>query len=624
MAHGSRGGAGYGGFSKPRGYQSNLDGGYGSQRGSYSNGTRDAQAGYLQAQQTQHRGQGHYGYEVSGSAYRQNDSGNARQISSGQSLGYNGSVAVPTPTSDVPASIGQENEQMERGGPVLMGPPIRMGFDNRPSVISGQTSTPSCRNAPHQDRGRPTSFTRGGQDPKRVYGDAYGSRRIVRARPMAPPAVPAFGSPFVAVSSEGPKLGQMPKKKKRKHNQLGLTPKTEDHESSEEEDIDEESKLASMQLSDTNSALQFTYKGQIATLNSPSDIAAWIEERKKRFPTKKRAEEAAERKEQQKKAAQETKELQKKEWKKTKASEYKTRTGSDVAATAKMKAEKLRKQYEKAQKRVAKIEAEANATENPILAGQERSLKPTPSVTGEHGPTRHAVKSSSIHSITNQHKPLSLQELERPHKGTAPPEGTPSTVLTSSENLAEPPKLIVPDPESLTPTSQLLTPVSKAHLPLGEDLLGVEFRSPGQPNDGLQADLQSIPSDKSGLIEEVDDFLSSDNSDLPFSDEDSYTSSSGSSSDDNTPLETTSRHNGPEPVPPIRFRKQNAICNAFLAKGRCIRGDKCKYRHELPERGSGSLAKESRKPSRPEDGAPRIERLSLYQRVSISILSSLI
>jgi len=37
-------------------------------------------------------------------------------------------------------------------------------------------------------------------------------------------------------------------KKKRKHNQLGLTPKTEEHESSEEEedDIDEEARLAAV------------------------------------------------------------------------------------------------------------------------------------------------------------------------------------------------------------------------------------------------------------------------------------------------------------------------------------------------------------------------------------------
>lgn len=51
-----------------------------------------------------------------------------------------------------------------------------------------------------------------------------------------------------------------PRKKKRKHNQLGLTPKTVEHESSEEEeedDVDEESKLAAAVTgSNTGSQMQ--------------------------------------------------------------------------------------------------------------------------------------------------------------------------------------------------------------------------------------------------------------------------------------------------------------------------------------------------------------------------------
>lgn len=42
-----------------------------------------------------------------------------------------------------------------------------------------------------------------------------------------------------------------PRKKKRKHNQLGLTPKAEEHESSEEEedDVNEEARLAAVTAS---------------------------------------------------------------------------------------------------------------------------------------------------------------------------------------------------------------------------------------------------------------------------------------------------------------------------------------------------------------------------------------
>ena len=46
---------------------------------------------------------------------------------------------------------------------------------------------------------------------------------------------------------------------------------------------------------DSEPRLQFTYKGRKSTLQSTSDIAAWIEERKKRYPTKARIAEKGER-----------------------------------------------------------------------------------------------------------------------------------------------------------------------------------------------------------------------------------------------------------------------------------------------------------------------------------------
>jgi hypothetical protein len=59
------------------------------------------------------------------------------------------------------------------------------------------------------------------------------------------PAVPSFGIPLPLKPPAPLETGRK-RKKKRRHNQLGLTPKTLEHESSEEEgnDIDEEAKLA--------------------------------------------------------------------------------------------------------------------------------------------------------------------------------------------------------------------------------------------------------------------------------------------------------------------------------------------------------------------------------------------
>lgn len=60
------------------------------------------------------------------------------------------------------------------------------------------------------------------------------------------PAVPSFGNPL-PVKPPAPQIEtkKAKKKKKRRVNQLGLTPKTVEHaSSSEEDDIDEELKLA--------------------------------------------------------------------------------------------------------------------------------------------------------------------------------------------------------------------------------------------------------------------------------------------------------------------------------------------------------------------------------------------
>lgn len=78
----------------------------------------------------------------------------------------------------------------------------------------------------------------------------------------------------------------MVREKPRKCNQLGLTPASQDHQSSS--DSDEETKLAKQTLSGKipdGAILQFEHKGRAATLQTAADIVAWIAERKKNYPT---------------------------------------------------------------------------------------------------------------------------------------------------------------------------------------------------------------------------------------------------------------------------------------------------------------------------------------------------
>ena len=68
------------------------------------------------------------------------------------------------------------------------------------------------------------------------------------AKSEVAPAVPSFGIPLPVKPPVPQETGRNIRKKKRRHNQLGLTPKTFEHESSEEEDNDgdEEAKLAAV------------------------------------------------------------------------------------------------------------------------------------------------------------------------------------------------------------------------------------------------------------------------------------------------------------------------------------------------------------------------------------------
>ena len=108
-----------------------------------------------------------------------------------------------------------------------------------PTQQSSHMQSPS-----HFFNSQATSPTSRHLEQKRPYSNTSGVQRNLNSRPKAPPAVPEFGTSFPAKPSIDRFAVPKPKKKKRKHNQLGLTPMTEDHESSENEDLDEEASFA--------------------------------------------------------------------------------------------------------------------------------------------------------------------------------------------------------------------------------------------------------------------------------------------------------------------------------------------------------------------------------------------
>ncbi|KAI9702054.1 MAG: hypothetical protein M1836_001398 [Candelina mexicana] len=289
--------------------------------------------------------------------------------------------------------------------PSIMGPPIRMSFDRehppdfRPPEHQSGSSINTHYPMTHQliERSQPgrqiSSNVRlpnkhvspnpfpGSKDnyhqQKRNGGHFKDNSRSrdARPRPNAAPSVPSFGGslPSVTPLKDGDKK-KPKKKKKRTHNVLGLTPRQEEHEESEEEDIDEEAMLAGL-VGSNQAQLQFTYKGQTATLGTPSDIAAWIEERKKRFPTKRRVEEKKAELSRRLGIAKNGKKAAVKEKDKHRSQKV---DAKQLAVEARSKMEKARRKLEKEQEKLAWAEAaaaDAEATKGDVMVKHTNESK---------------------------------------------------------------------------------------------------------------------------------------------------------------------------------------------------------------------------------------------------------
>ena len=395
--------------------------------------------------------------------------------------------------------------------------------------------------------------------------------------------------------------------------------------------------------------LQFEYRGQTSTLQSSSDIAAWIEERKVRFPTKARAAEIAEKKRQRqegqqvaylaRKEAQEKQRAEKEEIQKKKREEEQIRKqkkfkddSEDAAGKAKRKVEKLRRQLEKVERRAAKAEAKASknklqddangcgGTESNDSQKRKRSDSDI-SHNKKSGEANITKPGQPFHTNTTNGTAIQAEpffDSKQKANETAIHNFALTTLQEKEEAVAS-----IPDP--LTPTSQPAAPDDHS-----DPLPSILESDSAPPATSLSNGLSHVNGDAS-LIASIDKAsqsssisMSDSSSDLSSTDSEDITTSSGSSSsdadsDDDAPDKTSSRQNGPERVPPPRREKPKQICRDFLKNGRCKRGDDCRFRHELPERGS----RDTRIMEVPKV-EKRTERIGLHQRVSTTSRFSLI
>ncbi|KAJ5491508.1 hypothetical protein N7539_003075 [Penicillium diatomitis] len=424
---------------------------------------------------------------------------------------------------------------------------------------------------PHAHGNNHSSKPRQHNNNKRDHTTAFNKPQNTVPRTPAAPAVPSFGNPLPSKPPPVADATRKNKKRKRKHNQLGLTPKTDDHESSEEEEeVDEEAKLAQTGA-DAAAPLQFTYRGQTATLQSQSDIAAWIAERKKKFPTQARIDE-------KKKAAEEAKavrdaarlEKQKeRERDKAKAKPQDNSTAPtsglattrssdpalDAAMKAQRKAEKIKRHLDREQKRFAKAEAEAEAARLKVeaLQRQAQGLK-SQDLVPEHNVAPAGVKPGI----------------------TLAADGTTTTTTTTAADINIPQAA-----DSTLPSSEttVFEPASVSAIGAVSDAALEQINQNADPDP---------------VLSELSDWTSSSGSDagsaLDFD--------SDSNSGDSAPEEVSSRRQGPERVPAPPREGKKTVCRHFARTGRCKMGDRCRFSHEAGERGSKTKPVEKEKKGR--------------------------
>jgi hypothetical protein len=123
-----------------------------------------------------------------------------------------------------------------------------------------------------------------------------GSQKPPRAKVKVAPAIPTFGFALPTAAKQEPQItgkdGGKIDPRKRKHN-LGLTAQEieDDPESSSDEEIDEEAAYAGNQK--LANGLLFEHEGELISLQTQAEIAAWRKDRRSMYPTRKRMEEKA-------------------------------------------------------------------------------------------------------------------------------------------------------------------------------------------------------------------------------------------------------------------------------------------------------------------------------------------
>ncbi|KAK7900697.1 hypothetical protein LTR67_002981 [Exophiala xenobiotica] len=345
------------------------------------------------------------------------------------------------------------------------------------------SNKPFINNAPRNAGPHPSQ--------KRDHQTAFNQPYQARPRPTAAPAVPSFNAsiehllPRKPASQPAPQPSPRNVEKPKKQNLLGLTPTTLDHDSEPEDDEDEEGRLASQ--TKVSHGLEIDHGGQQIILRTPADVAAWLAERRKRYPTqakveaaKKEAEEKK-RKRQEEKAArmeaerqarekaiearrlQQSAKAQQKSQQQERNVKKSEDSNTDMAAKARLKAEKLRLKALKAQERLAKAEEALRVSTATSTTQEQSSQAVSPDQRGEQRAQPEAIRSTSNSELTDSDATSSSgsstsdsdTEGESTSDGASDSDSAPEVISTKRAALEHEISAPPPPRTSSTPTPQI-------------------------------------------------------------------------------------------------------------------------------------------------------------------------
>jgi hypothetical protein len=151
-------------------------------------------------------------------------------------------------------------------------------YDPYPPQSPSTSSQSGLQYSPPKHAGQKRKLTERNGGAQSQKNAPQQSSKPPRAKAAVPPQVPSFG-----FSLPPPSVAK-PDNKKRKVT-LGLSQQIAQDESSDEEDVDEE---AAFSAKLKGGGYAFEHEGETITIQTGAEVAAWIKDRRKNFPTQQR------------------------------------------------------------------------------------------------------------------------------------------------------------------------------------------------------------------------------------------------------------------------------------------------------------------------------------------------